>query len=150
MSNVTSSKPCVLVDLRGNPIKEFSNIIEASKYLNMTQITRYNGPSVISGVYRLFTLDFYADNLPEIKKYKSYTSEIRETGRLYAKRLMVECDLFPNEVFTRRTLADKMGVSVAQIGYVITGRIKKNPFNIRLKYPELTDKKNEKWKLKKE
>lgn len=70
-------KECLLLDLRGNVIKEFNSLKECSDYLNYkVQICSksINNPSTVRLKYRVVTKQFYDEELELILSWRNYKS----------------------------------------------------------------------------
>lgn len=137
------SKACYLLNLSGDILKEFDNLLQCSRYLNMTQLSenQYNNGCIIKSKYRVFTISYYVKNKVNIKKLKSYTQECKKMQEMHRKQNIIICDLFPNEEFLYiKPLSDKLGKSSESVRLILRGKTISNPYNIRYKYRELRNK----------
>lgn len=139
--NFRGSKACYLCDLNGKVLFEFDNLMDCARHLKKKrQISdkQYNTGTVISKKYRVFTINYYLENKEDILKLKNHTVEHILKSKMHKKQNIILCDLYPEEEFLYTTnLSKKLKKTPQTIGLILNGGIKKNPYNIRYKYPEL-------------
>ena len=70
----TLCKKSILIDLRGNVVKECDSLSEIAKFLNIRQITTkiINTPSTVKSIYRVVTKEFYETELELILSWRKY------------------------------------------------------------------------------
>lgn len=132
------SIPVYLLDLNGNVINEFNSIMEASRSLKTLIISnKVNSSSIIRSKYRLVNKEFYKQNIDIILKWKNYTREHKERGRLYLLRqqVIVTKDDKIIEFNTQKEAGEYLGISRERVRQILKSSSKK--FEIRYKYPEL-------------
>lgn len=132
------SIPVYLLDLNGNVINEFNSIMEASRSLKTLIISNnVNSSSIIRSKYRLVNKEFYKQNIDIILKWKNYTREHKERGRLYLLRqqVIVTKDDKIIEFNTQKEAGEYLGISRERVRQILKSSSKK--FEIRYKYPEL-------------
>lgn len=127
-----------VLDLNGNIINEFNSIMEASRNLKTLIISnKINSSSIIRSKYRLVSKEFYKQNIDVILKWKNYTREHKEKGRLYLLRqqVIVTKDNITIEFNTQKEASNYLGISRERVRQILKSSSKK--FEIRYKYPEL-------------
>ena len=135
-----SSKACYLCDLNGKILKEFNNLFDCARYLRHSRnfaVSQYNSCCIVNGKYRVFTINYYLENKVEILKLKNYTCETKLKNKIRYNKNIILCDLHPNEEFIIKSLSDRISKHIETIRLILKGKILKNDYNIRYKYPEL-------------
>lgn len=81
----TLCKKSILIDLRGNVIKEGNSLSEIAKFLNIRQIHTniINTPSTIKSIYRVVTKEFYETELELILSWRKYKAFWDDYERYY-------------------------------------------------------------------
>jgi len=135
----TLSIPIYLLDLNGNIINEFNSIMDCCRNLKIARRdSRFiNTDSKIKSKYRLVSKEFYKQNIDVILKWKNYTREHEEKGRLYLLRqqVVVTKDNITIEFNTQKEAGNYLGISRERVRQILKSSSKK--FEIRYKYPEL-------------
>jgi len=125
----TLKKECLLLDLEGNVINKFDSIQELlifikCKFNNRTKAINKNVK--VNKYYRIATPDFYYNNVNLIKSWHK------------PKKKFVKRDVYidiENITYSRKTykeVGELIGISKQAVEQILKGKIKTNPYNIRL------------------
>lgn len=145
-SNITAID-CLLLNLRGDVIKQFESIAELSRYLNVSTIytNRLNKNTIISKDYRIVSVEFYNNNNNNIDTILSWDN-IREKQREVKSNrsenyknkqvVIVEMDGVITEYTTKSEAAKALLVTPARIRQLLKNNTNDN-FKIYCKYPHL-------------
>ena len=129
------SIPVFLLDLNGDIVNEFTSVSETSRFLNKKRHTHsINNGRIVSGKYRIVSVEFYNSNLELIKSWKSYSNQTLENKKNYILRRMVICN--GKEYSSKEELEKELPITRERIRQIIvSGNSKK--YDIKYKYPEL-------------
>ena len=129
------SIPVFLLDLNGDIVNEFTSVSETSRFLNKKRHTHsINNGRIVSGKYRIVSVEFYNSNLELIKSWKSYSNQTLENKKNYILRRIVICN--GKEYSSKEELEKELPITRERIRQIIVGGNSKK-YDIKYKYPEL-------------
>jgi len=136
----TLEVPVYLLDLDGNIIDKFKSQMEFARSFNtrIKNTATINTGSIFRRKYRVVTIDFYNNNIEEIKSWKSYTCEITETSRIFKLKqcTTVEVNNIKKEFNNREEVSQFLGLTIERVRQIIKSGYHKK-YKIYYTYPEL-------------
>ncbi len=114
--------PLLLLDLKGNIVKEFDCGLDIDKFLN--HITSYskqkNTPTIIKSQYRIVTPRFYYKNRELILSWKSYSNKAKHNASVsLLPKYSIKKDNETKEFRTAREVYTYTGISDSRLNQIV-------------------------------